>query len=220
MQSYTLFSLKPRIPFPREILAVSLMLAAIGPSAIACEDSEPERPTKARFVKHTFSPGSVARAGGKAILGQALNSPEEWGGGVVGFAKRFGSAFAGHVVRNSIRYPVAYFRHEALDYRPSEKHGFGPRLIYALQSSVITHKTTTGRRTVASGAISGTIGSGLISRLWQPASAHTVASGFSSAGISLGADAGMNVVREFWPRRRKSQGQGAVKDPPAPTSPR
>ena len=41
-----------------------------------------------------------------------------------------------------------------------------------------------------------------VSRLWQPARLHTVSSGLSSSGISLGADAASNVVREFWPEIR------------------
>jgi len=121
---------------------------------------------------------------------------------VGGFGKRLGSAFAKHVVKNVIQYPVAHFRHEELGYHPSGKHGFGPRLKYALVSTVITRKTTTGRRTVAAGEISGAVGSGLVSRLWQPARLHTLSSGFASGGITLGADAGLNVAKEFWPRNR------------------
>jgi hypothetical protein len=73
---------------------------------------------------------------------------------------------------------------------------------YALVGVVITHKTTTGKPTVAKGELSGAIGSGLISRLWQPASVRTVSAGFSSAGITLGVDATGNVVKEFWPEIR------------------
>jgi hypothetical protein len=70
---------------------------------------------------------------------------------------------------------------------------------------------------VNAGEISGAVGSGLISRLWQPASTRTLAAGFTSAGITLGVDAGQNVVREFWPeirhpRRHGEQKAVAVKD--------
>jgi hypothetical protein len=213
MQNYILFNFLPAIRFSLNwmrlgvgIAATSLMLTAIDPPAAAAVKHEPNRPTRARFVKDTFGPGAAARAGARAAIGQARNSPHEWGGGAAGFGKRFGSSFAGHVVNNSIKYPVAYARHEALDYQPSHKHGFGPRLTYALESTVITHKTNTGRRTVATGEISGAVGGGLISRLWQPASTHTLAAGFGSAGMALGADAGMNVAREFWPRHPKKRG--------------
>ena len=142
------------------------------------------------------------KAAAGAGIAQAKGTPYEWGGGVQGYSKRFGSAFGKHLVKGSIQYGVAHLRHEELGYRPSGKQGAWPRLRYALLRTVITRKTTTGASTFSAGEISGVVGSGLISRLWQPASLHTVASGFGSAGISLGADAGYNVVREFWPEIR------------------
>jgi hypothetical protein len=182
-----------------KFIAVALMTAGMGTSAVVPQ-SETYRPTKHQYVKRTFSRGAVVRAGASAAIGQARNAPHEWGQGAAGFGKRWGSAFGSHVVKNSIEFPVASLLHEELGYRPSGKRGFGPRLGYALESTVITHNTNTGRRTVAAGEISGAVGSGLISRLWQPARLHTLASGVSTAGITLAADAGLNVAREFWPR--------------------
>ena len=137
-----------------------------------------------------------------AAIQHARGSPHEWGGGASGFGKRLGSAFGEHVLKNTIEFGVASVRHEEQGYRPSRKHGFGPRLGYALTSTVITHKTTTGKRTVASGRISGAMGAGLISRTWQPARLHTVSSGLATGGTLLGVDAGTHVVREFWPEIR------------------
>jgi len=186
-----------------------LFITPVSTFAADLSPSEPYRDNKESYVHHVFAgPAPVVKAAAGAGLSQARGKPAEWGGGVGGYAKRFGSAFGKHVVKSSIHYGVARLMHEELDYQPSEKRGVRARLQYALVSTVITRKTTTGKRTVSTGEIAGVIGSGLISRLWQPASLHTAASGFGSAGISLGADAGFNVVREFWPeirhpRRRK-----------------
>jgi hypothetical protein len=90
-------------------------------------------------------------------------------------------------------------RHEVLGYQRSTDTRFRPRLEHALLATVYTHKTTTGKKTVNTHEIAGAIGSGLISRLWQPASVRSLSMGFASAGITLGADAGTNVLREFWP---------------------
>jgi hypothetical protein len=46
------------------------------------------------------------------------------------------------------------------------------------------------------------VGGGFISRLWHPDSYQTAASGFAATGVGFGAEAGMNVVREFWPEIR------------------
>lgn len=159
-------------------------------------------PYRSRYVKDTFGRKAAIRTGISAGTQQLRNSPHEWGRGAAGFGKRVASAFGQHVVKNSIEYPIAALRHEELGYRPSGKRGFGPRLGYALSSTVITHKTTTGKKTVAAGRISGAVGSGFISRVWQPARLHTFSSGAASAGVMLGIDAGNNVVREFWPEIR------------------
>ena len=134
--------------------------------------------------------------GGRAVSGQVLDVPKGWGRGFAGFGKRVASGFAAHVVAVSIEYPIAAARHEDLLYHPSMKSGFGPRMEHALLSTVITDKTTTGKNTVAAGRITGAFGSGLISRLWQPAASKTVGLGFASGGICLGADAALNVVQD------------------------
>ncbi len=155
------------------------------------------------WIHHVFGrPAAYARTAAYAGIEQLRGEPREWGGGVSGYAKRFGSVFGKHITKSSIQYGVAKLRDEQLGYTPSGKKGFTPRLKYALISTVVTRKTTTGQRTVSTSEISAVIGSGLISRLWQPARLRTFGSGFSSAGISLGSDAGYNVVREFWPEIR------------------
>jgi hypothetical protein len=141
-------------------------------------------------------------AGMGAAVNQANDTPHEWGQGAAGFGRRFASAFGKHIVHKTIQYPISKLLHEELSYHPSGKTGFGPRLKSALLGSVIRHKTTTGKSTLAVGEITGAIGSGLISRLWQPASTASMATGFASGGITLGVDTGMNVVKEFWPEIR------------------
>jgi hypothetical protein len=180
-----------------QLIALSLLLAAA-----AQPGEKSQHPYRSGYVKDTFGKRAAVRVGASAGIQQLRNSPHEWGQGASGFGKRVASGFGQHIIKNSIQYPIAALRHEELGYRPSGKKGFGPRLGYALSSTVITHKTTTGQKTLASGRISGAIASGFISRAWQPARLHTFASGATSGGIMLGVDAGSNVVREFWPEIR------------------
>lgn len=161
-----------------------------------------DEPTLRRYVKHTFGTKSAAMAAVGAGVNQLTNTPGEWGQGAAGFGRRFASAFGKHIVHNTIRYPVAKLLHEEVGYHRSNKQGFRGRLKYALVATIITHKTTTERPTLAVGEISGAFGSGLISRLWQPASVRTIGSGFESGGITIAVDAGLNVLREFWPEIR------------------
>ena len=182
------------------IVTLTLVTVITFGTALATVTSRPH-PYRKQYVKETFGKKAYVGTAGRAAMGQALNHPHEWGRGPSGFGKRLASGFATHVVKNSIQYGVAGIRHEDLQYHRSDKRGFGPRLKHALVSTVVTRKTTTGRRTVASGKISGAMGSGLISRAWQPARFHTLSSGLATGGITLGAEAGANVAREFWPRK-------------------
>jgi len=182
-------------------IVVIMGVAVAAPAEV--ESKKPDRtPDRAQFVQQTFGPGAVVRAGASAAINQGLDTPHEWGQGAAGFGKRLGSALGKHIINKSIHYTVARIRHEEFGYHSSGKQGFGPRLKYALVSTVVTHKTTTGKPTIAAGELSGAFGSGLISRLWQPASLHTVSSGIASGGLTLGIDAGSHVLREFWPEIR------------------
>jgi hypothetical protein len=162
-----------------------------------------EHPYKEGYKREIVGKKAILMTGGRAVAGQVLDTPKGWGRGLSGFGKRVASGFTTHIVMITIEYPIAALRHEDLLYHPSMETGFGPRMKHALLSTVITQKTTTGKNTVASGRIAGAFGSGLISRLWQPAASKTIGLGFASGGICLGADAGFNVVREFWPRHKK-----------------
>jgi len=184
-------------------MRANIAIVTLVTAGLAAAEAPPQaHPYRKQYMHETFGKKAYIGTAGRAAFGQALNRPHEWGRGPSGFGKRLASGFATHVVKNSIQYGVASIRHEDLEYHRSTKRGFGPRLQHALVSTVVTHKTTTGQRTVAAGRISGAMGSGLISRAWQPARLRTVSSGLSTGGIMLGAEAGMNVAREFWPRKR------------------
>ena len=181
---------------------VCMRLHAAGIIFIVGLASAAELPSAKEVQRKATSKGAIAGSVAGAGIQQARNSPHEWGSGWAGFGKRLGSTFGKSAVKNGIKLTVGTIRDEELSYRPSGKQGFKPRVKYALLSTVITRKKTTGKKTFASGEVSGAVGAGFISRLWQPARLHTVSSGIGSAGISLGVDAGLNVTREFWPEIR------------------
>ena len=183
----------------RFFITVITCLLLLGTNRSAAET---ERPAAARYVRHTFGKSSLIRSGAGAAIQQARNNPREWGRGGAGFGKRLASGFGEHAIKGTIEFGVATARHEELGYRPSGKQGFGPRLKYALMSTVVTRKTTTGKKTFASGRVSGAMGSGFVSRLWMPTRFHTISSGVATGGVLLSVDAGTHVAREFWPEIR------------------
>jgi hypothetical protein len=176
-----------------------------------------EQSPASEYAHRLFNPASGVRSAVAAGIDQAAGTPSEWGGGIKGFGRRLGSAFGTHIIRSTIHFGVSKMLHEELDYHRSEKQGFRPRFTYALVATVVTRKTTTQKQTVAVGEISGILGGGLISRLWHPVRFHTVGSGLSSAGIGFAAEAGMNVMREFWPEIRHPR-RGRANPPQKPAS--
>lgn len=168
---------------------------------------KPAHQYRHEYLEHTFGKKAIAPVATGAVGREVIDSPHQWGRGASGFGKRVGSSFGINVIKNSIQYPIAAIRHEDLHYYRSDKTGFFPRLKHALVSTVITRKTTTGRKTVASGRIAGSLGSGIVATSWAPAG-FSVAGGAATGGISLGVAAGTNVAREFWPRHHR---QTAVK---------
>jgi len=98
---------------------------------------------------------------------------------------------------------VGGLHHEDLHYHRSNLHGTMPRLGYAVKSTFWVPRNNRPGHTVALGRVSGNMGSGLISRAWMPASAAGVGAGVATGGIGIGADVGVNVAKEFWPRHNK-----------------
>ncbi len=189
------------------LTSAALMIVA-GQSAVAADPKESD--TK-KYLKRTYGPVAVGRATAGGALDHLEHEPSEWGQGASGFGLRVASAFGFHIVKKSIEFPISKLHHEEYGYHPSDKTGAKARLVYALTSVVITRKTTDGSKTFHAGEVSGALGAGLISRLWQPASTRTIGLGFSSAGTTLAIDAGYNVVREFWPEIRHPHSHAAVR---------
>ena len=175
-------------------------------AGVVAAASHAEHPTARQYKHAAISKEAGARAGAHAALGTITNSPHEWGRGAAGFAKRAGSSLGQHALKGTIQLGVGAWHHENLHYQRSNLQGKWPRLKYAVKSTFIVPRTGNRKgKTVAVGRIAGNMGSGMISRVWQPASAAGVGAGLASGGIGLGADVGVNVAREFWPQRHKKQ---------------
>ena len=154
-----------------------------------------------RFRRAVISRWTVAGSAAAAGVNQIRRSPRQWGGGPAGYAKRFGSSLGTQVAKHAIEFGVAAAHNENLQYQRSNRQGTMPRLEYAVKHTFIVPRRTKPGRTIALGRISGNMGAGMLSQTWMPAAG--VGAGLASGGIGLGADVGVNVAREFWPRQHK-----------------
>lgn len=165
----------------RAIRLIWATMVAAAMMAGAVKTAPAKHPMRKEYVRKTFGKQAIAPVVGGAVIRRSKGS----------FGQHLAQSAEGHIARNTAQYAVAGIRHEDLHYHRSTKRGFGPRLGHALVSTVVTRKTTTGKKTIAAGHLSGA------------AAAGAVAGGAATGGISLGATAGTNVAREFWPRRHK-----------------
>jgi hypothetical protein len=147
-----------------------------------------------------FGPLAWTSGAVSAGIGQWRNTPHEWEQGARGFGLRYGSGFATHVTRETITFAASTLLHEDNRYFRSQKSGTGARLKYAIFSTFLARRDD-GTRRFSYSRIGGMFGSAMISRTWQPQSTGGVQDGFMNFGTQVGVVAGLNVVREFMPRR-------------------
>lgn len=174
---------------------IDKVLGMVGPS-------EPSHLTeKDRFQLYVLSAaGPVPLLGEAAAAGisQGTNSPPEWGQGWGAFGERYGSNLAYNGVRQTISYGVSIAFHEDNRYFASGQHGFFGRTRYAILST-FTARHPDGRQSFSVSSVSGVLGASAISSIWGPDSWKGVHNIADNAGISFGATAALNIVREFLP---------------------
>jgi hypothetical protein len=154
------------------------------------------------YENKLWGKGTLAGTFAGATLGEIRNSPYEYGRTTGGFAKRWGSRLAQNGVKQTIVLGASAWHHEDLRYVKSNRSGTVARALWAVRRTFIVPYSNHEGSTLALGRIAGAFGAGQISRAWQPSSVSGVGQGFQSGALSLGIDAGMNVVREFWPKKK------------------
>lgn len=150
------------------------------------------------YLKRLVSPEAVFRSAAGAGFSQLTDTPKEWGQSAEGFGRRFGSEYAEHIVRETLLFGSSSVLDEDNHYIRSAETGFGKRLKYALESSVLARHDD-GTRHLSISKIGSFLGASLISRMWQPPSENSLHNAGSNFGIGISVAAGFDVAREFLP---------------------
>jgi hypothetical protein len=177
-------------------MRAALILALILTMNTYATTPKQRHPYRSHWKHATAGKGALARVGASAAIGQVRRRPRKWGGSAAGFGKRLGAGAATRAVKTTVEHAVAAPLHEDLKYHRSNQRGVAPRLRHALTSTVVTRNMRNGKRRPAVGRISGHAAAGAMSQ-----GVFAAASGASTAGVGLAAEAGANVVREFGPRK-------------------
>jgi hypothetical protein len=152
------------------------------------------------FKRKLIWKGPLAKTAVSALFNEVRNSPHEWGRGVDGFAKRAGSSFGQRAVKASVELGVSEWTHEDLHYHRLGTGSFFTRLKHAVVTTYWVPRDNGPGNTIAVGRIAGSFLSPQVARLWMPDRVATGGAALQSTAATIGLDAGINVLYEFWRR--------------------
>jgi hypothetical protein len=176
------------------------------------------------YVRQTFLTGAsyLKRMFGAGV-DQARGAPDEWGGGLGGYGKRFASHYGQFVIQNSF----AAAGNAILGYEPRYDYckctGFWPRTKHAIARNFFTYNDTEIEKRPQIPLYLGAFGAGAIAgATWRPAGETPWKNGVYSAAEQVGFGALSNWLQEFAldighrisPKRRNRG--AAITSPPDP----
>jgi hypothetical protein len=153
------------------------------------------------YLWNSFGPLSIAQSAFAAGIGQANNTIPDWGQGMTGFGKRFGTAFGVNVIQNSTQEVVAAALHQDTIYYKCDCKGFGPRFGHALLSG-ITARASDGHRVFAPEMIGAPYVGTLTALSWFP-DRFGPKDSLRLGTWALAGNFATDIAREFfWPFHR------------------
>lgn len=144
-----------------------------------------------------IDPITFAIIAGEAGLDQMSNRYPGYGGGIQGYAKRYGADYTTNFVGSMIgdvALPTLF--HQDPRYFFKGTGSVGSRTMYALSRSLIC-RGDNGRPQFDYSRILGDIAAGGIANTYYPAGSRGVSLVFTSAAVDIGANAVTNLIREF-----------------------
>jgi hypothetical protein len=192
-------------------LNVNWLYGAYIPKDVALEPLTGPQRVKLYIAQSFTTPGiyikTILFSSGDPIHG----TPPEWGGGVSGYGRRFGSRYGQYLIQNTL----ATAGNALLGYEPRYDRcgctGFWPRTGHAFLRNFITYNRTESERRPQLALYAGAFGSGAISNLWYPGKPKPWVEGYQSMVTQAGWGLATNWVGEFAPeisrivKRKKSR---------------
>jgi hypothetical protein len=159
-----------------------------------------------RYVKRAYGPEAWVRGAFVAGLKQWRDEPPQWRQGMAGFGRRYGSSMGRHAVRNSIEFGFGALIGEDPRYEQCQCRGFLPRVAHAAASTFVA-RNGSGERKPAIARLTGIYGGSILSVRWHPQGYTVAGDGLRWGTLSLGFNAGFNVLREYWPDIKRALGR-------------
>ena len=176
--------------------------ADIGESS-SISRSSPDFRERFRIYKRSFTkPESFIGPLLGAGVGQARNTPPEWGQGAQGFAERAASGYARSVISRTIALGVATLDGEDSRYVPSHQSGVWRRGWYATTRTFLSSAPGGGNMPAFS-RFAGVYGAAFIANSWEPSSQRDSRHALQRGSTALLSSVGWRIFEEFWPDVRR-----------------
>jgi hypothetical protein len=196
-------------PATREPDTLPLPLGS--PRAIQPGTIDPLTPgEKARLaLKDTFGIRALANRALLAGLNHWMNHPEEWGGNMDAYGKRFASRWGRMTVRNAIELGSDLAFKTDPRYDRCDCIGFGARTGHAWKRVFVARRDD-GSDFINVSRLAGAYMTPILTDQWYPARLNTWSHKLQSGTEFLGWRGVNNMVKEFWPEiKRKVLRRGA-----------
>jgi hypothetical protein len=157
-----------------------------------------------RIYEHSFvTPEALIGPALGAAVGQADNTPPEWGQGAAGYGTRLGSAYGRSVIARTIALGVATADREDSRFQPSNETGVWRRTKHAVVGTFVS-RTESGSRMPAISRFVGVYSAAFIANAWEPPSQDGSTKAWERGSTALASSVGWHVFEEFWPDIRNA----------------
>jgi hypothetical protein len=154
------------------------------------------------YLRQTYSVPSLVAPFVFAAVGQAADSPKEWGQSGQGYLNRLGTQRGQFQIGAFCKFAAGSALHEDPRFLPSGQHGMWRRTEYVLVHTVVA-RTDRGGHEPAFGNFAAALGAGFFPATWLPPSTSSTVDSLKRSAAMLGVEAGVNMGIEFGPDDRR-----------------
>lgn len=152
------------------------------------------------YLRQTYTTwGIYAKTAFFSLGDQAHNSPDQWGGGLEGFGRRFASRYGEFAIQNTFSSAGNYVLGNEPRYDVCRCSGAWLRIRHALSRNFVTYKSTEHGERPQFALYAGAMGAGMIASSWKPGPRATWRAGYQSVLTQAAFGCLSNLVAEFAP---------------------